>query len=97
MKKYYDIESPQYVCESWLLSKEIANMLDENSNILKFQKLFDIKRSKDGIDDVLNFVFKIKKCKNYDELSESTKLQKAIKEYLINGGVIYKGYGELKK
>lgn len=97
LKKYYDIESPQYVCESWLLSKEIANMLDENSNILKFQKLFDIKRSKDGIDDVLNFVFKIKKCKNYDELSESTKLQKAIKEYLINGGVIYEGYGELKK
>ena len=96
LKKYYNIENPQYVCESWLLSKEIADMLDEKSNIIKFQKLFDIKPSKNGIDDILNFVFKLKKCENYDELSENTSLQKCIKEFLKNGGIIYEGYGELK-
>ena len=71
-------------------------MLDEKSNIIKFQKLFDIKPSKNGIDDILNFVFKLKKCENYDELSENTSLQKCIKEFLKNGGIIYEGYGELK-
>jgi len=70
--------------------------LDEKSNIIKFQNLFDIKPSKNGIEDILNFVFKLKKCENYDELSENTSLQKCIKEFLKNGGIIYEGYGELK-
>lgn len=42
LKKYYNIENPKYICESWLLSKEISKMLDGNSNIKKFQSLFEI-------------------------------------------------------
>ena len=97
LKKYYNIENPKYICESWLLSKEISKMLDENSNIRKFQELFEIQSSKNGIDDVLNFVFNLKKCDNYNELPETTRIQKSIKEFLINNGTIYEGYGELKK
>lgn len=97
LKKHYNIENPKYICESWLLSKEISKMLDENSNIKKFQELFEIQSSKNGIDDVLNFVFNLKKCDNYNELPETTRLQKSIKEFLINNGTIYEGYGELKK
>lgn len=96
IKKYYNIENPKYICESWLLSKEISEMLDENSNIRKFQELFDIQSSENGIDDVLNFVFNLKKCDNYNELSEVTKLQKNIKEFLKSNKTIYDGYGELK-
>ena len=77
--------------------KYIFSKFDVTPNdIIKFQKLFDIKPSKNGIDDILNFVFKLKKCENYDELSENTSLQKCIKEFLKNGGIIYEGYGELK-
>lgn len=97
LKKYYNIENPKYICESWLLSKEISKMLDENSNIKKFQKLFEIQSSKNGIDDVLNFVFNLKKCDNYNELPETTVLQKSIKNFLIDNGTIYEGYGELKE
>ena len=97
LKKYYNIENPKYICESWLLSKEISKMLDENSNIKKFQELFEIQSSKNGIDDVLNFVFNLKKCDNYNELPETTGLQKSIKIFLIDNGTIYEGYGELKE
>lgn len=97
LKKYYNIENPKYICESWLLSKEISKMLDKNSNIKKFQELFEIQSSKNGLDDVLNFVFNLKKCDNYNELPETTRLQKSIKEFLKNNGTIYEGYGELKK
>ena len=97
LKKYYNIENPKYICESWLLSKEISKMLDENSNIKKFQELFEIQSSKNGINDVLNFVFNLKKCDNYHQLPETTRLQKSIKEFLINNGTIYEGYGELKE
>lgn len=96
IKKYYNIENPKYICESWLLSKGISEMLDENSNIRKFQELFDIQSSENGIDDVLNFVFNLKKCDNYNELSEVTRLQKNIKEFLKSNKTIYDGYGELK-
>ncbi len=96
IKKYYNIENPKYICESWLLSKEISEMLDENSNIRKFQELFDIQSAENGIDDVLNFVFNLKKCDNYNELSEVTRLQKNIKEFLKSNKTIYDGYGELK-
>ncbi len=97
LKKYYNIENPKYICESWLLSKEISTMLDEKSNIKKFQGLFEIQSSKNGINDVLNFVFNLKKCDNYHQLPETTRLQKSIKEFLINNGTIYEGYGELKE
>ena len=97
LKKYYNIENPKYICESWLLSKEISTMLDEKSNIKKFQELFEIQSSKNGINDVLNFVFNLKKCDNYHQLPETTRLQKSIKEFLINNGTIYEGYGELKE
>ena len=56
-----------------------------------------IKLKENEIDDVLNFVFNLKKCDNYNELPETTRLQKSIKEFLINNGTIYEGYGELKK
>ncbi len=96
LKKYYNIENPQYICESWLLSEKIVQLLDENSNIIKFQELFDIKQDKNGIDDILNFVFSLRECDNYTKLQEDTTLQKRIKEFLINGGTIYNGYGVLK-
>ena len=35
-------------------------MLDEKSNIKKFQELFEMQSSKNGIDDVLNLVFNLK-------------------------------------
>ena len=46
---------------------------------------------------VLNFVFNLKKCDNYNELPETTVLQKSIKNFLIDNGTIYEGYGELKE
>ena len=42
IKKYFEIENYEYYCESWLLSKDITKLLDSNSNIAKFQQLFDI-------------------------------------------------------
>ena len=51
----------------------------------------------DHIDDILNFVFNMRECDNYKNLSEKTSLQRKIKEFLINGGKIYNGYGEINE
>ena len=97
IKKYFEIENYEYYCESWLLSKEITKLLDSNSNIAKFQQLFDITEGKDAIKDILNFVFDLQQIDSYYNLPERTSLQSKIKDLLINGKEIHIGIGKLKK
>ena len=50
----------------------------------------------DNIDDIINFVYEIKECDDYNKLSEETTLQKKIKEQLLNDKEFYLGLGILK-
>lgn len=97
IKKYFEIENYEYYCESWLLSKDITKLLDSNSNIAKFQQLFDITEGKDAIKDILNFVYDLQQIDSYYNLPERTSLQSKIKDLLINGKEIHIGIGKLKK
>ena len=97
IKKYFKIENYEYYCESWLLSKDITKLLDGNSNIAKFQQLFDIIKGKDAIKDILNFVYGLQQIDSYYDLPEETSLQSKIKDLLINGKEIHIGIGKLKK
>ena len=97
IKKYFNIENYEYYCESWLLSKDITKLLDSNSNIAKFQQLFDITEGKDAIKDILNFVFDLQQIDSYYDLPEGTSLQSKIKDLLINEKEIHIGIGKLKK
>ncbi len=97
IKKYFKIENYEYYCESWLLSKDITKLLDSNSNIAKFQQLFDITEGKNAIKDILNFVYGLQQINSYYDLPERTSLQSKIKDLLINGKEIHIGIGKLKK
>lgn len=79
------------------MSKEITKLLDSNSNIAKFQQLFDITEGKDAIKDILNFVFDLQQIDSYYDLPEGTSLQSKIKDLLINEKEIHIGIGKLKK
>lgn len=97
IKKYYKNYNLPYYCNSWLLSKQIKGMLNDNSNIIKFQSLFEIEEGESCIKDVLNFVYKINECNDYKSLPENNSLQKSIKEYLLQDNDIKLGKGKLKK
>ena len=97
IERYFKLENCQYYCESWLLSKDITKLLDSNSNIAKFQQLFDITEGKDAIKDILNFVFDLQQIDSYYDLPERTSLQSKIKDLLINEKEIHIGIGKLKK
>ncbi len=97
IKKYFEIENYEYYCESWLLSKDITKLLDSNSNIAKFQQLFDITEGKDAIKDILNFVYDLQQIDSFYDLPERTSLQSKIKDFLINRKEIHIGIGKLKK
>lgn len=94
--KYFNTTNFNYYCNSWLLSKQIHELVDKNSNIYKFYELFEITEGEDCIDDILNFVFEKSSISDYNELSEKTSLQIKIKDYLMNHKQIKIGQGKLK-
>ena len=77
------MKSPEYRCDSWLLSNQINAIVDSNSNISKFYDLFEVQDGTDAKKDILNFVFNIQECDNYNNLLEGTFLQKLLKKQLI--------------
>lgn len=95
IKKYYGKNDMSYYCNSWLLSKQIRLMLKDNSNIVKFQTLFEIEEGESCLKDILNFVYKINECLDYNLLPEKSSLQKSIKQYLLLGNDVKLGKGKL--
>ena len=98
IKKYFNIENVDYYCTSWLLSDKLQDIIDVNSNIHKFYKLFDIvAEDHDAIPDILNFVFELNDCEDYSILPENTSLQKNLKELFLRGVSMKVGVGKLKQ
>lgn len=96
MKKIYSIKDFKYICNSWLLSKQIYEIIGKNSNISKFYDLFDVTEGEECINDILNFVYGIDECEDYSLLTTNTTLQSKIKNELLNGKIFYLGLGVLK-
>lgn len=97
IKKYFDLDNYNYYCSSWLLSKELHEIVDVTSNIYKFYNLFDITPSSSATSDILNFVFDSKDITEYTNLPDDTSLQKKLKEMLISNKEINLGIGKVKQ
>lgn len=91
---------PQYAgaavyCHSWLLSCQLQDYLPENSNILRFQEMFDISPEGTPGNDVLLWVFKNPKLPKED-YPENTSLQRKLKAFFLAGGRFMEGMGYLR-
>lgn len=96
-EKYYHRTSPVFCCLSWLLYPEHEKFLPETSNILRFQRDFDIYTSwtdKEGED--LWRIFGGMYDGHPENLAENTSLQKAYKQWLLDGNLPGEGRGFLK-
>ena len=96
IEKIFKVSNCEYICNSWLLSNQIHELVDKNTNIYKFQELFNVEDGESCIDDILNFVFETEKCDDYSLLPEKTTLQKIVKEELLKETDFYLGLGVLK-
>lgn len=96
IEKYFNVKNPEYRCDSWLLSNQINAIIDENSNIAKFYNLFEVKDGLDATKDILNFVFNVQECSNYNDLVENTSLQRLLKQQLLKSKEMKIGWGKLK-
>lgn len=97
IERYFNVKDINYYIESWLLSPEVLALLDDNSNILIFSKLFSIKSMGECTRDILDFVFNDVYIKDYNLLVCKTSLQVKLKSLLINKKEIHIGIGKLKQ
>ena len=73
------------VCSSWLLHPVLPELLGKESNIVRFQSLFDIARVDDEDTSYRAFVFRRTDGDTAD-YPEETTLQRRLKEHLLRGG-----------
>ena len=73
------------MCSSWLLHPALKELLGGESNIVRFQSLFDIVRVDDEDTSYRAFVFR-RMDGDIADYPEKTSLQRRLKEHLLQGG-----------
>lgn len=84
-----------YICDSWLMSPVLSDMLPPDSRILAFQKRFEVISVKKPSMDFLEWLFYTHSA-SLDQLPEDTSLQRKVKAYLQNGGEMSTALGRMK-
>ena len=77
-------EAP-FWCSSWLLHPALKELLGGESNIVRFQSLFDIVRVDEDDTSYRAFVFR-RMDGDIADYPENTTLQRRLKEHLLRGG-----------
>ena len=85
------------VCHSWLLYQPLEEVFADSPNVVKFRNLFDVVMNeadnKNG--DFWRVFYKEYSDENVRAASTKTKLQKRMKEYLLDGKTLGCGWGVL--
>ena len=89
---FFDSSYTMYDCDSWLLSPKLYCVLDGGSNIMKFQKRFQIQKVSYPYRQAEERIFG-KVLDSKEAYQEETSLQIKVKKYVLEGGDIGIGYG----
>lgn len=96
LEKYYpEYAKAQIVCDSWLLSPALKELLPENSNIIAFQNQFNVTRTDWESPWFMGWIWS-RSDMPVEELPENTTLQRNVKKHLLAGGKIGSAYGEYR-
>ncbi len=92
----FDGKLATFVCESWLLGKQIETICKEGSNMRAFYNMYEVVEAEDdvGFYDCWR-VFGVIYDNNPDKLPQNTTLQKNIVNYLKEGNTIQTATGFL--
>lgn len=92
-----DFHYVHMTCDSWLLDRTLNEMLSPESNILKFQQLFNIVSEKPS-DEILPYVLGRPVTRETVVEKEATSsLARAVKQRALDGQVFYEGYGIVRQ
>ncbi|MBR5507238.1 MAG: DUF5596 domain-containing protein [Clostridia bacterium] len=84
-------------CHSWLLDETLEKFMKKESNILKFQTLFNIVSSSPS-DAILKYIFTWDTTReNLTERQAKSSFANAVREHILSGGTLRESTGIIKK
>lgn len=95
-KYFTEWEEVRLVCDSWLLAPVLKEFLDETSNILAFQDMFELDVINTEATWFMSFVFP-GHSEVTENLPERTSLQRKMKAHLLEGKKVGVAKGHLKE
>ncbi len=90
--KYFGKAYDTYICMSWLLAPALGAMVKEDSGIAGFRRYFFIFDEELGYSQAEDYVF-TQPNPDKTKYPENTGLQRNLKKYLVDGGVMGMGKG----
>jgi len=89
-KHFPEFEYKAFACHSWLIDPQLDQLINPESNIVKFRQRFHSLTHKSRGNDVFNFIFN-KPNMNFDihDLPEDSSLQRTLKNHYLNGKAVY--------
>ena len=96
-KHFPEFEYQYFTCHSWLLDSTLKELLNENSNIIKFQNLFDITEQDESY-ALLGYVFTWDTTLlNIRNALCTSDFAQRVKKYVLSGKKFHEGLGYIKK
>ncbi len=96
--KYYpEYKYDYFTCHSWLLDEELVELLGENSNIVKFGRMFKIVERFES-NAILSYILRWKiKREEVASVEPKSALARKVKELALEGKVFHGGYGFIRR
>jgi hypothetical protein len=90
---YPEYDFKAFTCFSWLLEKRIKLILGRDTNITRFADRYTTYPIRSNGDAVYSFLFDQPKRIDPSLLPEKTSLHRAVKAFLVDGGIFYEKSG----
>lgn len=100
-EKFFKTYFPEYqftgfICQSWMLNPKLEEIMGKKTKVSQFGDLFERYEVESFGKSVYRFVFNRLTPVEPRLLSENTSMQRAIKQYLLEGN-LFKDYGGFRK
>ncbi|MBR5543224.1 MAG: DUF5596 domain-containing protein [Oscillospiraceae bacterium] len=92
-KHYPERKIKAFICDSWMLEPALFDIMGKETNITRFAKLFLLHPRKSDAEDVYFFLFHVPEKVPAETLPEKSSMQRAVKEYLMQGNPFYEKAG----
>lgn len=87
-KHFPDFADAEYVCESWMPSPALREIMPETSRVRRFSERFSVVFWEEDSPAFRDWIFPAAASAPAEDLPESTSLRRAVRRHLLSGGKI---------
>ena len=92
-KCYPEYNFKAFMCWSWLMAKEIRQIMGRDTNITRFSQNYHLYPIVSQGEEVFKFLYNLPGPVNPEELPEKTSMHVLVKKFLMEGNILYEKCG----